>query len=137
MFENRLRAFFEGKCRRFRNPTVPRIIDQFRRKRCQKKLKMWTKNFSKNYPKIFYCSWAVDCRKLIQYSLVQWIKYTFDAAWSKFDSIPHQKCIQFTGPNCTYVCYSPDGLFWLNQYKQDRGITLWMTRRVLILKKEK
>ena len=34
------------------------------------------------------------------YSLVQWIGYTFDAVWSKFDSIPHQKCIQFNGPNC-------------------------------------
>ena len=37
------------------------------------------------------------------YSLVQWIVYTFDAVWSKFDSIPHQECIQFTGPNCTDV----------------------------------
>ena len=38
--------------------------------------------------------------KTFIYSLVQWIGYTFDAVWSKFDSIPHQKCIQFTGPNC-------------------------------------
>ena len=42
MFENRQLAVFEGKCRRFRNSselTLPRIIDQLRRKRCQKKHK--------------------------------------------------------------------------------------------------
>ena len=37
------------------------------------------------------------------YSLVQWIGYTFDAIWSQIYFIPHQKCIQFTGPNCTMV----------------------------------
>ena len=35
------------------------------------------------------------------YSLVQWIGYTFDAVWSQIYFIPHQKCIQFTGPNCS------------------------------------
>ena len=37
------------------------------------------------------------------YSLVQWIGYTFDAVWSQIYFIPHQNCIQFTGPNCTDV----------------------------------
>ena len=45
MFENRQLAVLEEKCRRFRNSsecfrfTVPRIIDQFGHKRCQKKRK--------------------------------------------------------------------------------------------------
>ena len=50
------------------------------------------------------------------YSLVQWIEYTFDAVWSKFDSIPHQKCIQFTVPYCTshiYMNVTRKMLFWL------------------------
>ena len=36
------------------------------------------------------------------YRLVQWLGYTFYAIWSKFDSIPHQKYIQFAGPNCIW-----------------------------------
>ena len=40
-------------------------------------------------------------RKALYYSLVQRVVYTFDAVWSKFDSITHQKCIQIAGPNCT------------------------------------
>ena len=45
MFENGQIVVFDGKCRRFRvlpkllNRTVPQIIDQFRRKTCQKKRK--------------------------------------------------------------------------------------------------
>ena len=35
------------------------------------------------------------------YSLVQWIGYTFGAVWSQIYFMPHQKCIQFTGPNCS------------------------------------
>ena len=42
---------------------------------------------------------------MVMYSLVQWIGYTFDVVWSQIYFIPHQKCIQFTGPNCRYQLF--------------------------------
>ena len=55
-------------------------------------------------------TWFQNCRDFVPhvhvsyaekgdgiYSLVQWIRYTFDAVWSKFDSIPNQKCTQIAG----------------------------------------
>ena len=54
------------------------------------------------------------------YSLVQRFVYTFDAVWSKFDPIPHQKCIQFTGPNCMFTP------FRVNIERQLRKQCFWM-----------
>ena len=45
-------------------------------------------------------AWEISCHI---YSFVQRFVYTFDAVWSKFDSIAHQKCIQIAGPNCIRI----------------------------------
>ena len=48
---------------------------------------------------IFFCLCAIF--KIRTYSLVQRFVYTFDAVWSQIYFIPHQKCIQIAGPNCS------------------------------------
>ena len=61
--------------------TVPRIIDQFGRKRCQKK------------------------RKEVEYKLLQ--------DFFQKDFVVHEQSA-VENSFSTYVCYAPDGLFWLN-----------------------
>ena len=48
--------------------TVPRMIDQFVRKQCQKKPKDMDYNLlDEFFQKIFCCTWRVGCHKFIQY----------------------------------------------------------------------
>ena len=62
---------------------MPRIIDQFWRKRCQKK------------------------RKDVGYKLL----YEF---FQKYFVVREQSAVE--NSISTYICYAPDGLFWLNLY---------------------
>ena len=53
------------------------------------------------------------------YSLVQWIGYTFDAVWSQIYFISHQKCIHFTGPNCSvHVRTRLEGKWYKKRHKR-------------------
>ena len=63
--------------------TVPRIIDQFWRERCQKKRK------------------DVDYKLLQEFIQKYFVEHEQSAVENSFS---------------TYVCYAPDGLFWLNLY---------------------
>ena len=69
---------------------MPRIIDQFGRKRCQKK------------------------RKDVDYKLIS-------EFFQKNFVIDEQSAIK--NSFSTYVCYAPDGLFWLNLYPKLFKIT--------------
>ena len=74
MFENRQLAVFEGKCCRFRNSS------ECLKTHCgANSWPIWTQKVSKEaqicrlqtsirvFPKIFCCTWAVGCRKFVQY----------------------------------------------------------------------
>ena len=61
----------------------------------------WKKRFCDFSP--MACFFRFFDTRLLNYSLVQRFVYTFVAVWSKFDSIPHQKCIQIAGPNCSLI----------------------------------
>jgi len=65
----------------FQRLTVPRIIDQFGRKRCQKKRK------------------DVNYKLLYEFFQRCFVLHEHSATENLFS---------------TYVCYDPDGLFWLN-----------------------
>ena len=52
---------------------------------------------------LFMASTQQECHI---YRLDQWIGNTFDLLFSKFYYRSHQKCFQFTGPNCTKLMES-------------------------------
>ena len=67
---------------------MPQIVDQFGRKRCQKKRK------------------DVDYNLLLEFFQKYFVVHEQLAAKDSFS---------------TYVCYAPDGLFWLNLYHTEKG----------------
>ena len=59
--------------------TVPRTIDQFGRKRCQKKRKDTgcKLNFSKSFSKVFCFTRTVGCQKFVQYIRMEQSRFMF------------------------------------------------------------
>ena len=54
---------------------MPWIIDEFQRKRCQKKRKDVSHQFlSEFFSKIFCCTWMVGCQKFVQYRRMEYSK---------------------------------------------------------------
>ena len=95
MFENRQLAVFEGKCRRFRNSSE-----------CLKTHwavalmidQFWGKRCQKKHK-------DGDCNLFYEFFQKCFVVHEQSAVGNSFS---------------TYVCYAPDGLFWLNLYLQGR-----------------
>ena len=82
--------------------TVVRMIDQFGRKRCQKK------------------------RKDVDYKILE-------EFFQKYFFVHEQSAVK--NSFSTYVCYAPDGLFWLNLYNailKTAIITLLTTKNAFL-----